>query len=138
MQLRKVVLLDATNIAVIQEMRVRDVRYLVTPGMGLTDKPLTDLLGERFVIAEAFVQQLVDLPAAWTFANLTGEQLGALMIGWDDVNQALYKVAKKGPNPTHVTRDLDKACVALIGMGHAEVWDYGWGFFMTVLDTLKT
>lgn len=138
MQLRKVVALDEKAVASIAEMRVRDVRYLVTPGVGLSDKPLADLLGERFVIAEEFVRQLVALPATWTFANLTGEQLGTLMIGWDDVNQALYKITRKGKSSNTTAKDLDQACLALIGMGHVDVWNYGWGFFMTVLYSLKS
>lgn len=136
MQLRQVVKLDKNTIAVVYEMRVRDVRHLVMPGSELSDKPLQGLVVLDFARTVNFLKPLIELPAELPFAKITGEQLGLLMEAWDSVNAVFYK-KKPGKPANNPGREIDKICAQLIGLGHVDVWDYGWAFFNEVLNDLK-
>lgn len=125
------------TVAVVHELRVRDVRLLINPETGLSAKPLADLLGEDFLTAEIFLKELVALPAGLTFSDITGDQLAELMAVWDSVNARFYKQTGVGRSAGNPGRNLDGACAALIGLGHVNVWDYGWGFFMTVVNSMR-
>jgi hypothetical protein len=92
MRLEKTINLDENRAATIKELRVKDIRHLVSQFSTLSAVPMQDLLGERFAEANELLKDCITLPEGETLEDLTGSEIELISEAFLDVNTAFLKL----------------------------------------------
>lgn len=92
-----VILLDEDRVVTIKELRVKDVRQLLSGFTDLDKLDMSVLLGKRFGEISKLIEPFVDFPKGESIDDLTGSELQQVIDGIKSVNNSFLILAGLEP-----------------------------------------
>ena len=134
---KKIDLGDGRSVTV-KELRIKDIRKIVIEGAALYDVGFLEMLTDGFDNVLHLFSDCIDLTSqANRRPNFVQRGQGDLR-SIQGAERLFFRPDRvRGAGRGLQTRELDRACVILIGYGHRDVFDYGFGFFTTTCKVLS-
>ena len=86
MRNEKIITLDENRTITVQELRVKDVRQLLSGFTDLDKLDMASLLGERFGGISKLIEPFIEFPEGETIDDLSGSELQQVIDGFKQVN----------------------------------------------------
>ena len=96
----KTINLDENRVITVQELRVKDVRQLISGFTDLDKLNVNALLGLRFAEIAALVKPFMTFPEGESIDDLTGSELQLVIEGFKQVNSPFLILAGLEPAPS--------------------------------------
>jgi len=97
MRNEKVISLDENRTITVQELRVKDVRQLLSGFTDLDKLDMASLLGERFGRISKLIEPFIEFPDGETIDDLSGSELQQVIDGFKAVNKPFLILAGLEP-----------------------------------------
>ena len=81
-----IIMLDENRVVTVQELRVKDVRQLLSGFTDLDKLDMAALLGKRFGEISKLIEPFIEFPEGETIDDLSGSELQQVIDGFKQVN----------------------------------------------------
>jgi hypothetical protein len=92
-----VIMLDENRTVTVQELRVKDVRQLLSRVTDLDKLDMTALLGQRFTELSKLLEPFIEFPQGESLDDLCGSELQQVLDGFKQVNAPFLILAGLEP-----------------------------------------